>query len=501
VRDSLQIQWQIVDAEGGGIVSAPQPVVASRNAPDRAVQEIRSRVMGGLSYRVQQTVSGLPSPGGDPPSWQAFKEVDAGERAFRSGRGLEAINPLERAAALDTGQLGSWSLLLLAMTHRNLGTETGDRDTTHLVQADSIFELVDGRTDRLSPFEVTFLEVGKASVKGDYLAALRASREGARKYPRSLTPYAAGYLARLANRPHEAAYWFETVDRDAPAVQNWIFLWTQASSTYHNLGDFKRQLEWTRQYRERFPQAAGPYFYEIVARAASGEYQQVLRLLEDGYEKGLPPCTDAAWWAWGEFRAHGYPVFADSVLAQVVERYRASPDTVPGCLQRQLFEAQGEWKEVRDIHVSTGSGPGFQDSLDYKGQLAVYDARIGNREAALATSQQRGAMDSPYMLGRGTIWRARIAAVLGDHAEAVSLIKQAYDEGLMYWYPLHLDRSFESLRDDPAYREVIRPRDEDWHAPGAERNKLLLALIAAGLLSATLVWFLGRRRGPHTAAA
>jgi tRNA A-37 threonylcarbamoyl transferase component Bud32/TolB-like protein len=501
VRDSLQVQAQIIDAESGELVSALAPVSGPRDAPDRVVEPLRSRVMGGLSFRVHVSQLGRSLSGADPPSWEAFREAHEGDRLFRSGRLREAIGPLERAATMDSGQAGSWALILLGTAHRNMGTDAGDGDTIHLAKADSILRVADGRRDRLSLFQIRLLDNSKALVRGDYVTALRVTRDQAREYPRSLAPFGAGYDALFANRPREAAYWFESVDPDAPAVENWGPYWFQSWVTYHRLGDYRRQRELLDQYRERHPNRSRPN-WEITTRAASGEYGRVMKLLDGAFDDGLRPYVNRALLAWSEFRAHEYPALADSVLAQAVERYQNNTaDAQSDDLQRGLHEAQGNWEEARHIAVRLGPGPSFRDSLNFTGRLGVLDARIGNRDAALATSRELQALTSPYMLGRGTIWRARIAAVLGEQADAVNLLRQAFDEGLWPTIALHRDRDLESLRHLPSYQAIVRPQDDDWQPPGGSRDQLLMVLIGVGMLGAVLVWFIGRARADRAAPA
>jgi hypothetical protein len=48
--------------------------------------------------------------------------------------------------------------------------------------------------------------------------------------------------------------------------------------------------------------------------------------------------------------------------------------------------------------------------------------------------------------------------VKGDRAAAAAFIHQALREGLTRLYLLHADQDFETLRDFPAFREILRPR-------------------------------------------
>jgi hypothetical protein len=56
------------------------------------------------------------------------------------------------------------------------------------------------------------------------------------------------------------------------------------------------------------------------------------------------------------------------------------------------------------------------------------------------------------------MWAARIAAVKGDREGAVVLIHQAVREGFARTYLLHAEHDYDSLRDFPAFREMLRPR-------------------------------------------
>ena len=56
------------------------------------------------------------------------------------------------------------------------------------------------------------------------------------------------------------------------------------------------------------------------------------------------------------------------------------------------------------------------------------------------------------------VWAARIAAVKGDREGAVALIHQALREGYARLHSLHAEHDLESLRDFPAFREILEPR-------------------------------------------
>ncbi len=52
----------------------------------------------------------------------------------------------------------------------------------------------------------------------------------------------------------------------------------------------------------------------------------------------------------------------------------------------------------------------------------------------------------PYLRGSHTLWRARIAALLGNRDEAVQILRPAFREGVGHGLWIHIDADLESLR-------------------------------------------------------
>jgi hypothetical protein len=106
------------------------------------------------------------------------------------------------------------------------------------------------------------------------------------------------------------------------------------------------------------------------------------------------------------------------------------------------------------LGVLPGASP---DEVDCRGFVGVLAARRGDRAAALAADRALATPHRPYLHGRHTYWRARIAALLGDHERAVALLRESLREGQMY-PALHGAIDLAPLRDLPTFRELIRPK-------------------------------------------
>jgi hypothetical protein len=97
--------------------------------------------------------------------------------------------------------------------------------------------------------------------------------------------------------------------------------------------------------------------------------------------------------------------------------------------------------------------------MDYLGYLGAIAARQGNREPALRVDQTLAGLKRPYLFGRHTVWRARIQALLGERDVAVGLLRDVIAQGYPHAHELHSDLAFESLRDYPPFRELVRPKE------------------------------------------
>jgi len=89
----------------------------------------------------------------------------------------------------------------------------------------------------------------------------------------------------------------------------------------------------------------------------------------------------------------------------------------------------------------------------------VLAARQGRRADALRFDRTLQAINPRYIYGRHTMWRARIHSVLGEPDTAVALVQEAFAQGYPRGGVMHLFPSLRSLREYPAYRELLTPKE------------------------------------------
>jgi hypothetical protein len=90
--------------------------------------------------------------------------------------------------------------------------------------------------------------------------------------------------------------------------------------------------------------------------------------------------------------------------------------------------------------------------------LGVLAARRGDAAEAARISGWLTSVERPYLHGRNTYWRARIASLLGEPEDAVRLLRQAFAEGMEVWDVVHTEPDFDPLHDHPPFRELVRSK-------------------------------------------
>jgi hypothetical protein len=86
--------------------------------------------------------------------------------------------------------------------------------------------------------------------------------------------------------------------------------------------------------------------------------------------------------------------------------------------------------------------------------VALGLARQGQGEAALARLGEPG----PNARGEHTVYRARIAAILGEADRAISLLAEALGQGVEGWVWVHTGawQDFSGMRKDSRFHRVMQ---------------------------------------------
>jgi tetratricopeptide (TPR) repeat protein len=156
-----------------------------------------------------------------------------------------------------------------------------------------------------------------------------------------------------------------------------------------------------------------------------------------------------------------HPVGHDEASRAATDRalawFAARPATELRHHRGRVFYYARHWSDADTLFEALSAEA--PDSLDFRGYRGVALAHLGRTEEALEIGRWLEALNGRYLRGAHTRWRAAIAAALGDRAEAVRLLEQAYQQGMWLGHFHRRDQEWDVLEDYRPYQEVLRPRD------------------------------------------
>ena len=469
--DSLAFQARIIDLRDDRVMGVVGPVVATRHHELDALESLRQRVMGSVAELVDERYSALASQIAVPPSYEAFRELTYGDAAANRRRHREAAEHYRRAAQLDTTWL--FPVVQLARSHGNM---------EDCPPVDSLGRSLAPKRDRLTRYEALQLDRELQTCAGDLLGAYRSARALHDLVPTSEATTM--YLARNAsalNRSREVVQLL-LPDGEASRPPTRLNALAHLTMALHALGEYRRELEIARFARERYPDLFEPALYEVRALAALGDVKGVQRVVTSALMMGSGAATAigegviptaVAMAAGHELRAHGHEAEGREItrgLADWLERH-PPPEGNPRAERDYLLVLVGadldveRWSDAqRAIERLARNCGDCLGVIAARGELAAHrrDVAEAHRIAGILARARY-----PYMRGQNTHARAQIAAILGERELAVSLLHDAFAEGLRFdMYGPYRLRSFNhalpefaSLRGYPPFEELLRPKE------------------------------------------
>ena len=240
------------------------------------------------------------------------------------------------------------------------------------------------------------------------------------------------------------------------------------------LEDFNEELELVRAARARFPESPDLLEAEARALAALGRPAEAKAVVE-AWRAARPagPTLGVIHRLALELDAHGHSEqarqFWTDILERISSRSLGERDIPQAPLYRilSLFGLE-RVEEARELVLPLE--PAARQAAETGGSavalhplrfLGVASAKLGDRPEAVRISELIAVADLPPFRDRNylSIWRASIAAYLGDRDEAMRLLEQARAEGWMMWnnHP-HQEPFLKPLRGYPPFEEFARPK-------------------------------------------
>jgi tetratricopeptide (TPR) repeat protein len=235
-------------------------------------------------------------------------------------------------------------------------------------------------------------------------------------------------------------------------------------TAYHLLGDYEKERQTIEKARELFPDRTGRTD-EVRVLAALGEIKDIQRLVDESFT-GLAKAGNpwyVAYEAVEELRVHGHMGESQEIADRLADRAQKQMPADPTEVQlrgladrlylaRRWDEALSQFKNLAENY------PESRVDFYYAGRMGCIAARKGHVEEARAISEELEKLDRPYLFGRHTYNRARIASLLGEKQQAVDLLNQAMREGYRFGIHVIQDQDFLPLRDFPPFQEFLKSK-------------------------------------------
>jgi DNA-binding SARP family transcriptional activator/TolB-like protein len=449
--DSLHFQARVIDVASARVMAAVGPVRSGAHAPLDGIDALRDRLLDALAPLSDERDTHVRLARAPPP-YDAYHAYVSGFETFVGRDVSDALRHFERAIAADsTFALASVGA---AIMHANLG---------RWAAADSIAVRLQAVRDELGPMELATLDMLRGWLRGDDHAAYGAARRQALLAPGSIGEYQVAEQARRLNRPGESIRTLTDMGPERGELRGWFPYWRELTTAHHMLGNHRSELRAARRASELYPSNPGALAQEVVALAALGRLADMDHLIEERLahpSQDSPSAGAVMVTAARELRAHGRPEAARAILLRALDWYRTLPEGGPlgdprANIAIVLYEL-GHWDEARDAFAALATErPG---SILAQGRLGTLAARRGDRAGADAADAWLRDLDDTYLMGQHTLWRARIAALSGDHERAVTLLRHAIAQGVPHGTHFHTDVDLAALRARPDYRELMRPR-------------------------------------------
>ena len=450
----LEFNLRMTEGPDWRLLQTLGPIRGSPEDPVAAVDVIRERVMVAVATHRDRSLEGTFARSELPPSYPAYL-------AFVEGF-WKTIRGDLRGATADFVRANEISPDFISpLIPAGFGFIYGCGD---FAKADSVARVAEASKHRLPRYDRLRLDLLRAVLDGDHHRGYRAAKEASAILPGGTAHYASADKALHINRPSETLEILTAFGLNRDAFRGFVWGWDLLTQAHHLLEDHHTELREARRVRTRVPDLIDMAWPEVRALASLGRVPDLLRVLD--------ACVGLRWTdavnpgrvmvgAVEELQVHGF----EARTLDVLERFHMWHDTLSRGersrsdlrldLGRALY-AEQRFAEAREVFAELlRETPDHPEYMRFLGTIA---ARMGDLDEAGSWSQSLAELPSKYLFGRHTLGRAALAARSDDPESALSLLKGAVSQGLVFGIALHADPDLCVLGDSPGYREFLRPR-------------------------------------------
>ena len=464
VGDELQFQARVLNAGDEALIDAAEPVTTDIDDPRPGIETLRQRVTGILATVLDPRdifSGGTTTVEGRPPTLEAYEAFADGQDRFFRFRFSEAAPLFLRAAELDP----SFQRATLRAIEAYVNMKRWEA-------VDSLVGVLEANRDRLTRVDRLLLETFQAHSQYRRDAAMERSGRLAELFPNSYMTFGAAWQGTAYNRPERTIRYLESVDPSRGPMSRWLGYWGAYAHAHHLLRDYEAELEIVERGLREFYEPERLLIRLIYPLAALGRFEELREAVERAEATGLWNPGILGRWAARELRAHGHGDRAGPYLDRALEWYGdRNGDRTPRLREgvaRTLYlagrydSAAVLYRRLLEDAPPMDQGRGREHRMEVRGRLGTLAARRGDTAGARRAENWLTSLEGPYLFGGPEVWRARIAAVLGEHDRAVALLEAGLEKANFGRW-VHTDPDLRALHDHPDFRRLVRPQDPGPH--------------------------------------
>jgi len=451
--EMVEVVSRLVESgEGGRLVEVPRSVQLPPDPPETLLDTLAAHVLVSVAAHYDPRFDAAATPQRAlpirTPLWEAYLEYLQGSELFGQGQFLDGHRHLLRAYEIDSDFVKAGVFAAIALAAAGAPAE-----------ADAMATSVMTTARPLCKYEQVLGEWFLADLHGRRTEAHRAAVEGTRVSGSPVFQALACREALRMNRPHEALRLAEGFEYGQGWWRNGSVIFETTCAAHHVLGDHRAELSAALEARARFPGSLAAIAVTVRARAALGEPDRVLALVDEALTlpSGLTSPADVAWVAAQELDAHGQEDSGErarrTALGWLSQRHR--PSAGQRQLQVRLLLETGQIGEASRVLAEISPDQDLE-SLGLAGLLA---AQHGDAAAAGGIVHALGRLDIPYLSGRHLLVSAGIQASLGSAEAAMATLRRAFADGYPFGVELHALPVLRPLAPRADFCALLHPRD------------------------------------------